>query len=234
MRRGQGCHWLRRRRESRPPSRDVRVGSRRVLQGHNSFLQTGNTVKHKTQTKKRRERESRGRKAGGGRAERQGGTDRCNYRHLPATSCPHQSHPIPSFSPAPSRCKSNEVLKNKAWAVLLGFASSALLLEKAAAELSSIEGYVRGIKTLRPSRRPISCPPLPRFRASLHPHHAEAWVAWPRSIPQGWVQAEPAAPPAPGVTPCPAPHESQAVLVDCTLQPKESSARREASATIES
>lgn len=71
VRRGQDCHWLRRRRESRPPSRDVRVGSGRVLRGHSSFLQTGNTVKHKTQTKKERERESGGRKrAGGERAER--------------------------------------------------------------------------------------------------------------------------------------------------------------------
>lgn len=66
VRRGQDCHWLWRRGESRPPSRDVRVGSRRVLRGHNSFLQTGNTVKHKTQTKKERERK----KAGGKRAER--------------------------------------------------------------------------------------------------------------------------------------------------------------------
>lgn len=64
MRRGQGWRWPRRRGESRPPSRDVQVGSRRVLRGHNSFLQTGNAVKHKTQTKKERERkrDSGGRK----------------------------------------------------------------------------------------------------------------------------------------------------------------------------
>lgn len=116
VRRGQDCHWLRRRGESRPPSRDVQVGSRRVLRGHNSFLQTGNTVKHKTQTKKERERQraegerERGR---GESRERQGGKDRSNYRHLPSTSCPHRSYPIPSFSAAPSRCQSREGLKTR-------------------------------------------------------------------------------------------------------------------------
>lgn len=70
VRRGQDCHWPRRRGESRPPSRDVRVGSRRVLRGHNSFLQTGHTVKHKTQTKKERERERREKESGRERAER--------------------------------------------------------------------------------------------------------------------------------------------------------------------
>lgn len=114
VRRGQDCHWLRRRGESRPPSRDVRVGSRRVLRGHNSFLQTGNTVKHKTQTKKERERERerRGKESRGRESrERQGGKDRCNYRRLPSTSCLHRSHPIPSFSAAPAQCKSREGLK---------------------------------------------------------------------------------------------------------------------------
>lgn len=113
-RRGQDCCWLRRRGESRPPSRDVRVGSRRVLRGHNSFLQTGNTVKHKTQTKKEREREQREKESkGGGSRERQGGKDSCSYRHLPSTSCPHRSLPVSHFSAAPPRCQSRKGFKTR-------------------------------------------------------------------------------------------------------------------------
>lgn len=71
MGRGQGWHWLWRRGESRPPSRDVQVGSRRVLRGHNSFLQTGNTVKHKTDEKGKRERaEGERKRAKRGREEK--------------------------------------------------------------------------------------------------------------------------------------------------------------------
>lgn len=110
VRRGQDCPWLWRRGESRPPSRDVRVGSRRVLRGHNSFLHTGNTVKHKTQTRKEREK-AEGERQGRKSRERQGGEDRCNYRHLPSTSSPHRSHPIPPFSAAPSQCQRREGLK---------------------------------------------------------------------------------------------------------------------------
>lgn len=42
-------------------------------------------------------------------------------------------------------------IKNKAWTVLFGFASFALLLEKTAAELkSSLDRYMRELKTLQP------------------------------------------------------------------------------------
>lgn len=106
MGRGQGWHWLRRSGESRPPSRDVRVGSRRVLRGHNSFLQTGNTVKHKTQTKKERERERRGRE----REQKEAGRKR-QMQLQPLSLHLLACHPSPPFSAVPSWYESRERLK---------------------------------------------------------------------------------------------------------------------------
>lgn len=85
--------------QSRAPSRDVRAGSRRVVPGQNSFLHTGNTVKHKTQTKQERERE-RGRERGRReerRAERgrEEKTDATTDTFLPSLlSTPASSHPL--------------------------------------------------------------------------------------------------------------------------------------------
>lgn len=83
--------------QSRAPSRDVRAGSRRVVPGQNSFLHTGNTVKHKTQTKQERERErERGRReerrAERGREEKTDATTDTFLPSLRSTSA--SSHPL--------------------------------------------------------------------------------------------------------------------------------------------
>lgn len=79
--------WLWRRVESQPPSRDVLVGSGRVLRGHTSFLHTGNTVKHKTQNEKgKKEKSNRERKE-----EKEG--KRQTQRQSPSF-CPCQTPPL--------------------------------------------------------------------------------------------------------------------------------------------
>lgn len=94
--------------QSRAPSRDVRAGSRRVVPGQNSFLHTGNTVKHKTQTKQEREREREREKEGEERRGEQREAGRKRQMQLQTPSflpCgPRRPHPIPSFPAAPSQC----------------------------------------------------------------------------------------------------------------------------------